>query len=163
MANTKNAALRYKVLDRCFSNTGKQYFIEDLIDACAVALQSFNGTMSDVSRRTIFDDIRFMESEAGWSIELERIKSGRKIYYRYKDTAYSIYNQPLNPSEQAQLKDALAFIHRFQGIPQFQWLEEPLLRLQNQTNDQAIMSFDENPYLKGIEFLRPLFLSLIHI
>jgi hypothetical protein len=32
MAIIKNAYIRYKVLDACFSNPGKKYFFDDLID-----------------------------------------------------------------------------------------------------------------------------------
>ena len=35
MATNKNALIRYKILDTCFRNPGKKYFIEDLIEKCA--------------------------------------------------------------------------------------------------------------------------------
>ena len=38
MATTKNAFIRYKVLDNCFRNPGKRYFIDDLIEECNKAL-----------------------------------------------------------------------------------------------------------------------------
>ena len=34
MATNKNALIRYKVLDNCFRNPGKRYFIDDLISEC---------------------------------------------------------------------------------------------------------------------------------
>jgi hypothetical protein len=80
MATTKYATIRYHALDQCFSNTGKRYYIEDLIDACAQAIYDYAGVKEGVRRRQIFDDLTFMESEQGFSIELDRVtdESGRK-------------------------------------------------------------------------------------
>ena len=85
MPTNKNASIRYQALDRCFQNRNKRFFIEDLIDACNEALYEFNGLRkgtgerSSVKRRQIFDDIRYMESKAGWQIPLER-KEKANVY-----------------------------------------------------------------------------------
>jgi len=34
MATDKNAQIRYKILDNCFRNRGRRYFVEDLISEC---------------------------------------------------------------------------------------------------------------------------------
>lgn len=70
MATNKNATIRYRALDKCFRDHRHRYYIEDLIEKCEEELESFNFT-ANVSRRQIFDDIRFMESQAGWSIPLD--------------------------------------------------------------------------------------------
>ena len=95
MPQNKNAVIRYQALDRCFSDFRHfrhRYYIDDLIDACAEALIEYTEHDS-VSRRTVFDDIIFMESEQGWSIPLERHKDGKKVYYRYKSRDFSINPQ----------------------------------------------------------------------
>ena len=73
MATNKHAIIRYQALDKCFSNFGRQFFIDDLIEACNDALYQYTGDekYSDsiapgISRRQIFDDIAFMESDAGY-------------------------------------------------------------------------------------------------
>ena len=107
MPTNKNASIRYQALDKCFQRTNKKYFIEDLIEACNEALYEFNGLRrntkekSSVKRRQIFDDIKYMESEAGWQISLERKKEGKRIYYRYKDPNFSIKMQPLTQERQS--------------------------------------------------------------
>ena len=157
MATNKNALIRYKILDKCFRNNGKKYFIDDLISECEIVLLEIDSKSDGISRRQIFDDINFMESDAGWSIELDRIKEGRKVYYRYKDTSFSINNMPLNELEVIQLKDALNILSQFKGMPQFEWVNEMIPKLQqgmnNDTPVEAIMNFDNNNYLKGIENL----------
>ena len=82
MSTNKNALIRYKVLDTCFRNVGKRYFIEDLIIECENVLLEIDSNSNGISRRQIFDDIAFMESSEGWSIELNRERFGKKTYYR---------------------------------------------------------------------------------
>src|SRR5690625_4957236 len=98
MSVNKNALLRYHVLDRCFRNSGRKYFWQDLLDEINKALEEYNGPGSKIKRRQLFDDIRFMESEQGWSIPLDKRREGRRVYYRYSDPEFSISNQPLNES-----------------------------------------------------------------
>jgi hypothetical protein len=96
MSINKNALIRYQALDRCFRNTGRMYFWDDLLEECNKATMDFDPKSEGIQRRQLFDDIRFMESEAGWSIPLSRNRYGRKVYYRYEDLSFSINNQPLN-------------------------------------------------------------------
>ena len=84
MPINKNAIIRYQVLDKCFSDFRHRYYIEDLIEACSEALYDYTGK-GGVGRRQIFDDITFMESSQGWSIPLERLKDGKRTYYRYEN------------------------------------------------------------------------------
>lgn len=99
MAQNKNAQIRYKALDKCFSNQFKRYFIQDLIDYCSSVFSNHYGTESSVSRRQIIDDMNFMKSEAGYDAPIESYKDGRKVYYRYSDPEFSILKTPLNPAE----------------------------------------------------------------
>ena len=116
MPTNKNASIRYQALEKCFGRTNKKYFIEGLSEACNEALYEFNGMnkntgeRSSVKRRQIFDDIRYMESEAGWQIQLERLKEGKRTYYRYKDPYFSIKLQPLTQIEAEQLGAAIQAI-----------------------------------------------------
>jgi predicted DNA-binding transcriptional regulator YafY len=119
-----------------------------------------------IKRRQLFEDIRFMESEKGWSIPLERLKDGKKTYYRYSDPEFSINNSPLTETEAEQLRSALLILSRFKGAPQFEWVEEIIPKmeqtfgLRNQAGE--IISFDENRYLKGIDLLAPLFEAILN-
>lgn len=157
MATNKNALLRYKVLDNCFRNPGKRYFIDDLISECDNILLEIDPSSNGISRRQIFEDISFMESKEGWSIELEKLRDGKKVYYRYVDQSFSINNMPLNDVEINQLKSAINILSQFKGMPQFEWVNELVPKLkQGLTSDETaatIIEFDSNQYLKGIEHL----------
>ncbi len=165
MATNKNALIRYKILDQCFRNPGRGYYLNDLIEACNKVLLDISPDTKGISRRQIFNDIQFMESSEGWSIELEKIRDGKKMFYRYADTSFSINNMPLNDLEINHLKSAIDILSQFKGMPQFEWMQELLPKLQQGISKNApaqnIISFDNNQYLKGIEFIGPLY-NAIH-
>ncbi|KZS39735.1 transcriptional regulator [Aquimarina aggregata] len=166
MAINKNALIRYQTLDRCFRNPGKRYYIEDLLEACNEALFELNPNLLGIKKRQLYDDIRFMESSQGWQIPLQRIKDGRRAYFYYEDRSFSINNQPLNELEAEQLKSAMLVLGRFKGLPQFEWVNELLpkldqtFKLSNQSQD--IISFDTNDFLLGTEYLSPLFNAILY-
>lgn len=166
MAINKNALIRYQALDRCFRNSGRMYFWEDLLEECNRALSELDPETTGIQRRQLFDDIRFMESEQGWAVPLERHQYGRKVYYRYSDLNFSINNQPLNDSEVRQIKSALQVMSRFSGTPEFEWVNEmiPLLETKFgliEVKSQAI-SFETNIDLKGSEFIAPIFNAIVN-
>lgn len=155
MATNKNAFIRYKVLDSCFRNTGKRYFINNLIDECNKVLTEINPSFSGISRRQIFEDISFMESNEGWNIDLQKLRDGKKVYYCYSDSSFSINNMPLNEVEINQLQSALDILSQFKGMPQFEWVHELVPKLKQglilQQKTETIIEFDNNQYLKGIQ------------
>jgi predicted DNA-binding transcriptional regulator YafY len=166
MSVNKNALIRYKVMDSCFRNHAKKYFIEDLIDECSNVLAELNSSTNGISRRQIFQDILFMESSEGWSIELEKNRVGKRIFYRYVDPKFSINNMPLNELEISHLKSAIDILSQFKGMPQFEWMNETLPKLQHGTakdsSKKTIIEFDSNQYLKGIENIGELYNAILY-
>lgn len=166
MATNKDAIIRYQALDKCFSNFAKKYFIEDLVEECNKALYEFNGNTEGIKKRQVFYDINFMESEQGWAIPLEKISDGRKKYYRYSDTKFSINNQPLNDTEIKQLKSVIEILSRFKGMPNFEWVEDIFTKLNYglkiENNENKIVGFDSNIYLKGIEFFSEIYFAIVY-
>lgn len=159
--------IRYQALDRCFSNWARNFYIEDLIEACNKALYDYTGDeKSSIQRRQIFNDISFMESAAGWEIPLERIVDGKRKYYRYSDKNFTINNQPLSKAELDQLKEATYTLARFKGVPSFEWVEEIISKLEDKFqlvgNSASVIDFEQNIYLKGLEYLSPLFNSIVN-
>lgn len=165
MPINKNANIRYQAIDRCLQNRGRMYHIDDLVKACNEALSSFNGEHSEVKKRTVQYDIKYMESEAGYAAPIERYKEGNRIYFRYEDRSFSINNQPVNEAEAHQIQAALSVFQRFKGLPQFNWLEEMLPKMQSvfgvQQEENTVFQFEQNIYLKGIEYIEPLYQHII--
>lgn len=165
MAQNKNAQLRYKALDQCFSNFYKKFYIDDLIEFCSKVLSEHYAKSMSVSRRQIFDDIDFMKSEAGFEAPIVSYKEGRKAYYRYSEKDFSILNKPLNPTELITLNEALETLSRMNSIPGFDWVSSLQTKLKSgldlDKNQRQIISFEENEFLRGIEFLNPLYQYII--
>jgi predicted DNA-binding transcriptional regulator YafY len=159
MPTNKNATIRYQALDKCFRDFRHRYYIDDLIERCNEALNYFNG-VSGVSRRQIFDDINFMESDVGWSIPLERKKDGKKVYYRYEDSDFSINEQPLTDEEAQLLQTAVLTLSRFHGLPDKEWVDEIISNLEWRFNlngrTENLIGFEQNAKLKGLNFLSTL-------
>jgi predicted DNA-binding transcriptional regulator YafY len=166
MATNKHAIIRYQTLDKCFRNPGRNYYIDDLINACNEAIYEYSGIEDGIKRRQLLDDISFMKSEQGWNIPLEHIRDGHKVYYRYEDLNFSINNQPLNETEENQLKEALLTLSRFKGMPQFEWVNEITARLHSglklSKTDQQIIEFEQNNYLQGLEHITPLYNAILY-
>jgi predicted DNA-binding transcriptional regulator YafY len=159
MATNKRALIRYKILDRCFRNKYRRYFIDDLIEECSNGISEHINEGVSVSRRQIFDDMNFMKSDAGYKAPIESMQDGKKVYYRYEDSSFSIEKSPINPEELEQISDALEIFGRIKGLPNFEWMAELETKLRDslETKKTEIISFDHNPYLKGIDHLQDLY------
>ena len=164
MAITKYPLIRYKILDKCFRNTGKRYFIEDLVKECENVILEMDSESSGISVRQIREDIAFMKSAEGWSIEIEDNRVGRKMYYRYADPDFSINNMPLNEIEINRLMEAVDTLSQFKGMPQFKWLNELVPKLQQGIGikKEIIIEFDNNEYLKGIDYLGQIYNAIYY-
>ena len=166
MPTNKNAQIRYKILDNCFRNSGRRYFIEDLISECNRVLKEIDPNSKGISRRQIFEDIAFMESGEGWSVDLFRGKEGKRVYYRYDDPSFSINNMPLNESDINRLQTTLQTLAQFRGMPQFEWMYELLPKLKQGISSsgtkKTIVEFDSNQYLRGIEHLGTLYNAILY-
>lgn len=173
MPVNKHALIRYHALDKCFSNFARRFYIEDLIAACNEALYNFTGDekYSDplnpgISRRQILVDINFMESPEGWSAMVDRIKDGRRVYYRYEDVDYTIDNQPITDEELTQLRETTLMLSRFKGLPQFEWIDTMITNLEDKFNlkgaEQSVISLDNNEFVAGIEHISTLFNAIIN-
>lgn len=173
MPINKHALIRYRTLDKCFSNFARRYYIEDLIQACNDALYQHTGKDKyadplnpGISRRQILVDIDFMESDAGWGALIDRVKDGRRVYYRYEDPKYTINNQPITDEEMAKLRETMLMLSRFKGLPQFEWMESLLTNLEDKFHlrgaSESVISMDGNVYATGIEHLSALFHAIIN-
>lgn len=164
-----NAYMRLKVIDACLRNSRKVYHIEELVEAVRDALAAYNGT--SVSERTVREDLTKIDRDpvaAEKGVELLRIyDDDHRVYYRYKDPKKSLFDTYLTQEEAEQLSDTIQLLGRFKGLPQFEWLNETMVRLrqQFQLDDtvEGMVCFAQNPDLVGLtEFFSPLFEAIVH-
>lgn len=165
MATNKHATVRYNALDKCFSNYNHRYTFDDLLEVCREAICMEYGDDTGISIRTLRDDIRFMKSEEGYSAPIVVKKDGGKPYYIYEDREFSIKKQKLNSAEIEQLKHTLITLSRFKGLPQFEWINEIVARLEGEfnlnNNISEVVGFESNPDLVGLAHFDRLFNAII--
>lgn len=91
MASNKHAQIRYKVLDDCFSNFRRKYYIGDLMEKCNEALRELYGEdHSGIKMRTLRSDISYMRDRAGKEgVEVETLEDNTGFYYRYSEPDFS--------------------------------------------------------------------------
>lgn len=162
MPTNKHASIRHLALDKCLRNTGRKYYIEDLVEACNEALRDFTGKDVEVKERTVYYDLSFLESEKGYSANIKKEKDHTdKKHYRYADPNFSIQSHPLSADEYNKLSQALEVLQRFAGLPQFEWIQELSIKVSEARGQKVaskeIIAFDQNPFLKGLEHLSPLY------
>ena len=108
-----------------------------------------------------------MRSETGYNAPIETYKSSNGgFYYRYSEKNFSINNSPLNNTEAEQLKNAIAILQRFEGSPEFEWVNEIATLLNDKfglkNNEQKVMSLETNIDYKGYEYITPIFNAIIN-
>ena len=159
MAQGKNANIRYMVLDRCFRDRRKKYFIDDLVKACNEELFYYDG--SSVTERQVRADISFMQRKAGGAIPLVTKREGHKVYYRYSDPNFSIKNLPMSQQEAELLSDTISMLSRFRGLPNHEWLEATIAQMKSTFNldngQQSYVSFSQNEDLRGLNYFSRLY------
>ena len=173
MSVNKYALIRYQALDKCFSNFARRYYIEDLIAACNKALFDFtcdekycDPRNPGISRRQIFDDINYMESEEGYRALVDRIRDGHRKYYRYEDPNFTINNQPITDDVLTQLRETTLMLSRFKGLPHFEWIEELITNLEDKFHlkgaGHCVIGLDNNEFAAGIKHISTLFNAILN-
>lgn len=168
MSDNKKASIRYEALDKCFRNTSRRFFIEDLRRACNEALYRETGDpqYSDpdkpcISKKQIYDDIQFLMCSPKYYAPIEKSKEGRFVYYFYSDPTYSILKKPLTDEEITKLESALQVFLTFNGLPQFEWIEDIVCKLKSKykvaESGQNVVSFDSNIDIAGLGFFNDIY------
>ena len=156
MPTNKNAQLRYQILDRCFSDLSRKYEIQDLLEKVNDALYDMYGT--EVSLRQIREDIKYMRDRVTFDAPIKAYQyDGKKCYYRYSDSNFSIYNNELSEDDLNKLQSTIDMLGKFRGNATNVWLEEVISNLEYRfglkSNAEHLVSFEQNEQLKGIENL----------
>lgn len=164
MFTTKHQLVRYNKLDKCFQNYGREYSFDELLEAVNEALVEYDHTSDGIEIRTLRKDIRFMRT--AYEAPIETIRGANGYYYRYTDKSFSINKSPLNDTEAEQLKKAVSILQRFEGSPEFEWVNElgPLLndKFNLKSQEKKVMSLESNIDYKGYNHITPVFNAIIN-
>ena len=156
------ALIRYWAYDKCLKNQGIKYTWSDLQRIANQDLE--DGNYEPIGKTQFFKDIHSLKAPP-WNAPIETYKVGGQSYYRYSDPDYSIRKQELSEVEAQQLKSALMVLGRFKGMPQFEWVQELIPKIEQtfklgQRNDE-IIGFEQNVDLKGIGYFGQLFNAIL--
>ena len=157
MPDNRKALIRYKILDKCFGERFHKYFIEDLMNKVNGQLE--DAGLKPVSKKQIYDDIKFMKSADGWRAPIESYQYGKRKYLRY-GYEFSIMETPITEMEIEQLETLITSLSRMQGIPLYDWVEELLTNLRLRFGLKGIetnyIGFQQNRDMKGLRYLTTL-------
>lgn len=163
MPTIKNAFERHKILDRCFRDRRRKYYIDDLLDI--VNRDIFNHYGTEISERTLRNDIRYMMDSNGYSAPIVKKMNGHRAYYYYSEADFSILKLPMNQKEMVQLSDTIQMLSRFKGLPDCSWMEEALVRFEETFHlnnlPNGVVCFAQNPDLKGMKWFSFIYDAII--
>ncbi len=153
MSTNLNRPSRLQILDRCFSDFNSEYSCKQLIELCHTSRATFHRDLAyirDCYGKEIFD-VRYL----------------RRGVYRYSVPGFSISDDVLDDKQLAQIKSVLLLLSKFVGKPQFDYLQSVVQHLEKKYEvevpmSDAVIHFDGNPYVKGLEYLVPLFEAIVH-
>ena len=133
-----------------------------MMEQCNIALER-EGSEKVESRTTIHKDLDTIMANFSEAYIVSK-KVGRDVYYEYEDKSFSIYNIPLNDDEMAQLAQTVSILSRFEGMPNFDWVDELIDHFKSSLNIPStrdiIVAFDENIDLKGRNWFTQLFTAI---
>jgi len=155
------AQLRYRILDKCFRDTNKDYTLNELLQTVNELLKNSEHPHT-ISERQLYSDIAYMKSDAGFGAEIESYRVGRtdpdgttRFYaaYRYKDPRYSIERIPLSHQQMRYLQ---AFISSFDASvnPDIApWVKKTIAKVRDwigNFNTKPIFRYDNREYQGGV-------------
>jgi predicted DNA-binding transcriptional regulator YafY len=118
-----------------------------------------------IGKTQFFQDIKDLKG-APYLAPIETYKEGGQSFYRYCDPNYSFRKQELTESEAEQVRSALLVISRFKGMPQFEWIQEMIPKIEQTFKLGAlhdeIIGFEQNVDLKGLNYFGELFNAILH-
>lgn len=171
MPRNKNAMTRYKILDELLSDRYHDYTMDDLTNIVNDRLAVLD--IEPIVRRTIEKDIKYLEYDSDFLVEIERytskgvdsfdIESQRTVTkrcLRYADPTFSIFKKAMSDGERYLLRELLTLVGQFDGLPELSTLEDLRERLQLSESKQ-IIDLSKNP-LSNSNLFAQLFSAISH-
>ena len=161
MANTKNAQLRYRILDKCFRKYNCPCTFTQLKEEVERVFRDLIDDHFKLSERTLRDDIKTMKDRLTFKapIVCRQMEDGSYCYF-YSDRNFSIFKSNISEKDYNTLQSTIDMLGRYRGLPSTAWLEEVITNLEYRfdlkVNRKTLVSFEQNSGLKGLEHLSSL-------
>lgn len=150
MPATKNALTRYALIDKMLASRGRAYSIQDITDVLNEHLEEHG--QRPVSKRCVEKDLNYLEFDSPFDVEIEEYwidaadkndRPYKKRCIRYADPTFSIFKSKLTEDEKTVLSTALDTLGSFDGLDNFEWLNDLRTRL-NLGRNEPVISLSKN-------------------
>jgi predicted DNA-binding transcriptional regulator YafY len=160
MAITKDAFMRFRILDECFSNPFKNYTIDSLLEQLNDKLEEIDPKFC-IGLRQLRYDIAYMTGPDGWDIEFVDALDGKKKIYRYADPEFSIFQQPLNNTQLELITGVVKMLESYTDSAHLGEMADALKTLKLVSDDsresEKIIGLDILNNYKGSVHKQPLY------
>ena len=162
MPVSKNALLRYAVIDACLRRTAQKWSFEKLRHEVSALVGEQSGTGGDISIRTLREDFKNMRVGGASGYDAPIDWDSENGYY-YSDPKYSIFNNPLSVDDLAIMQQALGTLKQLQGLGLSEELQGVVQRLemrlsyQDRGSERVILQFEQPLNLQGQQWLSQLY------
>lgn len=112
MPTNKAFHRRIQILDQCLRRRQMLWTADALLEATNSHLSEHG--CPEISRRTLYDDLRYLQSTL--DAPVEKFQRGKAVCYRYSDPGYTLVNSPLSQAEKDLLRKMLDYL-RANGLP----------------------------------------------
>ena len=146
---------RLQIIHKCLLNTNKNWSVKKLLEKVNNYLEDNNTKI--VSARTIADDLKYLELKKFAPVII--IKRGREVFYTYQED-FELNNPIINEDESFSLVVANQILKQLKGFTLSKELQNITRKLQHQideTDEEQIIFFEDQPELKNIHYLQDLF------
>ncbi len=159
MPASKNALLRFKIIDECLHNKARKWKLIDLQNACTQALLA-EGVLQEgvsISRRTIQNDIAWLRRNNRAPIEWDNAE----MTYFYEDPHYR-FGETLSAADHQILHEKLSILQQFSFLPIFKHTRQLLEKLKFgfAVRFPEFVQFDMVAELRGIQFMEQLYQAI---
>ncbi len=166
MAKSKHAFSRYKIINDCLSNPGRRFTVDQLVKQVNDVLLAQFDLERGVSKRQIYEDIKFMRSAEGYDAPIETYRDGQSMIYCYSDPDYDFAKHGLTQRDKMQMKEVAEFLEQFKNLEGFENYSEMATALKSSVlqsdNQNPAIKFEINEFLQGREHLSSLYDYIIN-
>ena len=155
--------IRYWAYDKCLQNRSIRYTWIDLQKAANQDLEDLG--YQPIAKTQFYEDIKALKAPP-YLAPIETYREGGLSYYRYDNPDYSLRKQDLTEAEAEQVRSALMVLSRFKGMPQFEWVQELIPKIEQTfklgERSPEVICFEQNVDLKGIGYFGELFNAIMY-
>lgn len=167
MPKNLDAAIRYRVIDRCLRSKGHAFPSKDYLrEQCAEVIG-----VNDISVRTLEKDLYEMRNNEALGyfapIKFDTYKKG----YYYEDASYSIDKMPISEDDMLAIQMASQVLEQYKHIDLFAGFKPVVekltesLSIRNKVNTKSaafnFVHFEDKPYVSGGTFLQDILNAIL--